>query len=397
MVRGCLISLDDTEFCYARLPRVADLLVPDDFRAFMKHVVAYLDAPHPDKFLDAEDALQHECGYGGRIDHHDTYVFSFITRDGHHRWALTLRESQIRDIADGILIEVEGDRFDIVRTKRREPTGHPLLIWGEYGDDALLVHGQHELLGALDTLHASATESARMMRLWSASDDQVVAVVWGDLCALYVVESLEGYATSTGDLARTDSFEVIDHDGKPMSVPYADCVPWDIGRPALWWFLEHGDLGPAVKVEGRIPSVLLMLGDVDRKAALAVRSEPPRELTRSSLPRMAVPVLDETFPDESTNPVDIQPLLTTEDLAAWARRLVELLSSRELIELGEGPNLDEISYQLGGLLQAHGNEAEDSMDTAEWLANEIGAVRGISKLFATGGDLQLALRRSREE
>ncbi|HEY5933504.1 MAG TPA: hypothetical protein VIU61_02645 [Kofleriaceae bacterium] len=374
---------------------MADLIVPDDFRAFMKHVVAYLDNPDPDKFLDAEDALQHECGYGGRIDHHDTYVFSFITSDGQHRWALTLREAQIRDIADGILIEIEGDRFDIVRTKRREPTGHPLLIWGEYGDDALLVHGEHELFAALDTLHASATESARMMRLWSAADDQVVAVVWGDLCALYVVESVEGYATSNGDLGRTDSFEVLDHDGKPMSVPYADCVPWLIGRPALWWFLEHGDLGPAVRVEGRIPSVLLMLGDVDRKAALAVRSEPPRELTRSSLPRMAVPVLDETFA-ESTNPVDIQPLLTSEDLAAWARRLVELLSARELIELSEGPNLDEISYQLGGLLQAHGNEAEDSIETADWLANEIGAVSGISKLFATGGDLQLALRRSRE-
>ena len=36
------------------------------------------------------------------------------------------------------------------------------------------------------------------------------------------------------------------------------------------------------------------------------------------------------------------------------------------------------------------------MDTAEWLANEITAIRGIHKLFATGGDLQIALRRSRD-
>ena len=58
-------------------------------------------------------------------------------------------------------------------------------------------------------------------------------------------------------------------------------------------------------------------------------------------------------------------------------------------------SLDEISYQLGGLLQAHGREAQHSIDTADWLANEIGAVRGVEKLFATGGDLQIALRRSR--
>jgi hypothetical protein len=47
------------------------------------------------------------------------------------------------------------------------------------------------------------------------------------------------------------------------------------------------------------------------------------------------------------------------------------------------------------LLQAHGTEAQESIDTADWLANEIGAVRGISKVFATGGDLQIALRRTR--
>ena len=35
-------------------------------------------------------------------------------------------------------------------------------------------------------------------------------------------------------------------------------------------------------------------------------------------------------------------------------------------------------------------------NAADWLANEIGAVRGVHKLFATGGDLQIAIRRARE-
>ncbi|MEJ7600795.1 MAG: hypothetical protein WKG01_23015 [Kofleriaceae bacterium] len=374
---------------------MATLLVPDDFRVFLKEVVAYLDVPSDDKFLDAEDAFQHECGYGGRIDHDDTYVFSYITRDGLHRWAITIREAAMRDVADGIQIEVDGEQFELVRTKRREPTGHPLMIWGEYGDDALLVHGQHELFGALDTLHASAHERPRMLRLWSAADDQVVAVVFGDLCALYVIESLEGYATSTGDQSRNESFEVLDHDSTPMSVPYADCVSWLNARPALWWFLEHGDLGPGIRIEGRIPSLLLMMGDVDRKAALAARGEAPRELTRSSLPRMATPIPEPIALEELTSPVDL-PLLSVEDVTAWARRLVERLRSRGLLELGEAPNLEEIAYHVGGLLQAYATEAEDSTDTADWLANEIGAVRGVAKVYATGGDLQLALRRSRE-
>ncbi|MBC7977522.1 MAG: hypothetical protein H7138_21310, partial [Myxococcales bacterium] len=83
------------------------------------------------------------------------------------------------------------------------------------------------------------------------------------------------------------------------------------------------------------------------------------------------------------------------DAVAWARQLIESLLAQGLIELGAGPRLDEIAYQLSGHLQAHGDEAEDALDTADWLAHEISTLRGVGKLFATGGDLQLALRRSR--
>jgi len=138
-----------------------------------------------------------------------------------------------------------------------------------------------------------------------------------------------------------------------------------------------------------------MMGDIDRKAALAERGVAPTEIRRSSIPKMSTPIPAVLEVQERTEPVDV-PIdmpLKMDELTAWARRLIEVLYSRELIEVGG--NLDEITYQLGGLLQAHGREAQDSLDTADWLANEIGAVRGISKLFATGGDLQIALRRSR--
>ena len=83
-------------------------------------------------------------------------------------------------------------------------------------------------------------------------------------------------------------------------------------------------------------------------------------------------------------------------LDAIARRLIEVLKTRELVELEGGPNLDEMSYQIGGLLQAHAIDAEHSVETADWLANELGRTKGIRRLFATGGDLQVAIRRSRD-
>lgn len=373
----------------------APFLVPDDFRAFMKRVVAYLDAPGEDKFLDAEDALQDETGYGGRVDH-EQYRFTYITPDGLYKWELPIADSAIREIADGLLIEVMGERRDIVRTKHRQPVGEPLLVWGEYRDDALSVTSEAQFLAALDGLQVASYEAPRMLRLWSATDDQCVAVIKGDACALYVVESLDGYGTSTGDRTRTESFGVSDYDGKPFLVPWADCIPWAVARAGLAHFMQHGELGSAISIDGRIPSVLLMMGDVDRKTALTIRGNAPSELAGSSLPRLSASIPAELVTiDERTSPVEVGAPLTFEALRAWARRLIEALYARSLIELGIG-NMDEVAYDLAGLLQAHGTEAEHSLDTAEWLANEIGAVRGIARMFATGGDLQIALRRSRE-
>ncbi len=371
-------------------------LIPDDFREFMKSVVVYLDTPNDNMFLDAEDALDSECGYGGRIDGNDTYRFKYITSDGVRRWEIVITEAQIRDIAIGILIEVDAEPFDIVRTTRRQPVGEPLMIWGEYAEDALHVRNEAELLGAIDVLHASSLERPRMLRIWSAADDQLVAVLWGERCALYVVESPEGYATSMGDQTLNESFEVPDHEGKTLTVPLADCVSWDYARRALVRFVEHSDLGD-VPVEGRIPSLLLMMGDVDRKAALAARPEAPRELVRSSLPRMLTPVpthVEEA--EEVTSPVEVEAPLGPLELSQWARRLIDMLNARDLIVFDKAPNLDEISYQLGSLLGTHAVDAEHSLDTAEWLANEIGAVRGVSKLFASGGDLQMLITRTRQ-
>jgi|SRR5665647_32638 len=368
--------------------------IPDDFRAFMKSVVVYLETPSGEMFLDAEDALDSECGYGGRIDGVDTYRFKYITNDGHHRWDVVLKEAQVRDIADGLLIEAEGERFDIVRTSRRTPVGEPLLIWGEYADDALSVRSEGELLRALDLLHDASLDKPRLLRLWSAADDQLVAALWNQRCALYVVESADGYATSTGDQTLTESFEVKDHEGKNLAVPWSDCVSWEYARRAMVRFVEHSDLGD-IPVEGRIPSLLLMMGDVDRKAALAVRSHVHHVLEQTSLSQLTPIPIEVEAADEITAPIEIEAPLGPIELSAWARRLVEILIGRELLELERGPNLDEISYQLGGLLQAHAIDAEHSIETADWLANEIGAVRGIKTLFATGGDLQVALRRSR--
>lgn len=380
-------------------------LVPDDFRAFMRSVAGHLDAPSGHPLVDAEDAFRDECGYGGRIDGSTRYRFCYLTPDGRHRWTIVLDELEIRAIADGLQIEAHGERSEVARTPDRPPSGEPLLIWGAYNDDALLVARLDDLVAALETLRRYALDKPRVLRVWSPSDDQLVAAIWRDECALYVLESIDGYATSTGDPSRGDAFEVLDHDGKPIVVPGADCIPWPAACRALLRFAAHGELGPEIAVEGRIPGALLVHGELDRAAVLAMRAEPAHDPQRSSLPRLAptappappAPAVAEAVPlpilADITTPVVLPSVAA---LAAWGRRLIQTLFAQGLVELAAGPGIDEISYQLSGLLQAHADEAEHALDTAEWLANEIKSIRGIAKLFATPGDLQLALRRSRD-
>ena len=185
-----------------------------------------------------------------------------------------------------------------------------LLVWGNAGEDALRVgtHMPLAMIEALDALQDAAIEVPRLFRMWTPTGGQVVGAVWGDACALYVVRSKNGYATSVGDLGLSESFAVTDHDGRNLDVPRADCVMWSRARNALLNFLEHDNLGPEIATEGRIPSLLLMMGDIELADAMEQRAnhQPTRRVAKTSLPRMKSSTIPmEVDEEEITNPVDV--------------------------------------------------------------------------------------------
>ncbi|MEO6774312.1 MAG: hypothetical protein ABI467_15050 [Kofleriaceae bacterium] len=337
--------------------------VSDPFREFMRDVTAQLD--WGGGALTGPDAIEAEHCRGGRIE--GTDVFRFVCdRDG-RQVAIELREQQIRDIAAGNLSEVDAE---LVTDAGRVARGEPLLVWGEYDEDALRIRTLGDLALALDTLHAIGNQMPHALRLWNAHDDQVVCVLNGLDCAFYVITSHHGYGTSVGDPTRTETFELVDHDLGTISLRWSDFVPWRAGKPALMHFAEFGVLGDTVILDGTIPSQLLMLGDYDREAELESRRPPPVEPAKSSLADKAPQGL-------------------------WARRLVASLLERQLIELDDAI-LQAINSRVALLLVQHGHDAQDSVETAAQLVKEIERVRGVGALFATGGDLQIALRRTQD-
>lgn len=342
--------------------------VPDEFRAFMRKVVVKIDWSDEGGSLMGADALQDDCGHGGRIEP-EVYRFIYRGKDGQEKWTITLREQQIRDIANGELTEIDADREVVAAAPAAK--GDPLLVWGEFAEDALAIRSPRELGVALDALHAAGEvpDSPQTLRLWSPKDDQLFAVIYGDQCAIYVIESAAGYGTSAGDPTRTESFELVDGDVGALTVPWSDCVPFDAARVALLHFAETGEL-PGITLDGRIPVTILPLADCDREAELATRPPPVMDPARSSLMRI--------------NPY-----------AMWARRLLDSLRSMELIELLDTA-YDRVLVELAPLLHHHGEKAQVSPRTADRIANELGAVRGVDRMFATGGDIQTALRRTKD-
>jgi hypothetical protein len=337
--------------------------VSDPFREFMRDVTAQLD--WGEGALTGPDAIEAEHCRGGRIEGTDVFRFVYAGEGG--PFAIELREQQIRDIAAGNLSEVDAE---VVDSGKRIARGEPLLVWGEYDDDALRIRTLGDLSLALDTLQAIGNQMPLAIRLWTAHDDQIVCVLNGLDCAFYVITSHHGYGTSVGDPTRTEMFELTDHDMGAIAVRWADFVPWRVGKPALMHFAEHGELGDDVILDGTIPSQLLVLGDYDREAELESRRPPPVEPAKSSL-------------------ADKAPQ------GMWARRLVASLVERQLIEIDDAI-LQAINARVALLLVQHGHDAQDSVETAAQLAREIERVRGVGALFATGGDLQIALRRTQD-
>jgi hypothetical protein len=336
--------------------------VPEAFRELMRDVTAQLD--WGEGALVGPDAIKAACGSGGRIEGTDVFRFVY-TADG-RLFEIELREQQIRDIVAGNLSEIDADQVDGTRVAR----GEPLLVWGEYDDDALRIRTLGDLALALDALHAIGAQFPLAIRLWNASDDQIVCVMNGIDCAMYVVASTHGYGTTVGDPTRTEMFEITDHDIGALSVRWADFVPWRVGKPSLLRFVEHGVLGDEVILDGTIPSQLLMLGDFDRAAELESRREPPVEIVKSSLVEKA-------------------------PHAMWARRLVAELVDRHLIELDDSI-IKAIVARVALLLVQYGQDAQDGIEAAAQLVKEVARVRGVGALFATDGDLQIALRRTQE-
>ena len=341
--------------------------ITDDFRAFMREVAAKVDFGEIGTAV-GDYALEHECGRGGRLaSGRDVYRFTYLTKDGRGRWEIVLREQQIRDIAGGLIDEVEAlPLAEGTRTTR----GDALLVWGEYDEDALRIRTKTDLGVALDALYGMGLQEPILVRLWSSSDDQAVAIMNGFECAIYVVQSEQGYGRTVGDPTRTETFPLVDHDVGSIEIPWADLVPWRVARPALIRFAEHGDLGDSVIVDGAIPTHFLFLSDMDRAAELATRRTPPADPAQSSIPRKA-------------------------PHGEWAKRLLSSLLELQLIEIDMQIH-EAVGARLAVLLIQYGDDALDTPDAANQLAKEVSRVRGVGALFATGGDLQIALRRTQE-
>jgi hypothetical protein len=352
------------------------LLVPADFRRFLKEVVERIDSTEAGGDIDADDAFQAGCGYGGHVAGTNRFSFVYLPPEGGSRWVVDLIESQVRDVAAGRLNEVSARRRALVRPRRRPPEGHPLLVWGSTPSDALSVKSRDDLATALGALRAEAAERGpRAFRLWSCCDDLLACVIQGDECAFQVVWSDGGFATSFGNEDQLESFEARGVEGSPVSTYWCDCLPWKHLLGAAAVFAEGGELDPGLSRSERIEPATQKIAQGRREAELARIGTPPSDN------------LDET----SLAPWLSLAAVPREDEFAWAERFVNGLIEQEYLALEEETSLEDFEVSVAALLQESGTAALRTLDDAEALAAALVDLDGVDDLFGTAEQIREVL------
>lgn len=351
--------------------------VPEDLRAFLAEVVARLDARPAAGALDAEDALQSGCGYGGRVAGTDAFRFVYFTEARDERWTLSLTEKEIRAVAAGAQRKVAPRVEPIGHRVRPRPSGEAILQWGASGREAMRVQSAAELAAALEGVRALGERRPQAFRLWSRRDDLLRGVVSGGECALQVVWSDGTYARSEGRGGAHEALRAQDVDGEPVDARREHCVAWAEARAVALGFAEDGEIGALRTVATAEPDLVLAAAG-GRRGVLADLGPVAAALEDASL---AVP----------SSAGEGATLTEGDEDLRWARELLAALGARRLVELEDEARA---ARGVAQLLREHGEDALGSHEEAEELAEAIAALPGVGELYASADELREALRGS---
>jgi len=355
--------------------------VPGDLRSFLAEVAEALDRVPPgerEARFKAEDVFQSGCGYGGRDRAGDgRFRFVYFPEGRGERWILTLDERDVRAFAGGARRLLTPRIEKAERKPQRWPSGEGLLVWGRTSREAMAAGDRAELACALEALRARGAVRPQAFRLWSRMDDLLRAVVHRDRCALAVAVQGGGCVRTAGAAeAPPDELVAADVDGVGLRVCAAHFLPWSQVAPALAAFVQSGELAALPTVETSEPR-LAQLASLGRRGALHDLGPVPRGLEGTSLSPPA------------RGPPEGATLREGDEDLAWARGVLDLLASLELIELEDGA---QAARGLSRLLRERGDEAMASHEEAEELLEQVAALAGVSEIFATVDELRRALK-----
>jgi len=83
-----------------------------------------------------------------------------------------------------------------------------------------------------------------------------------------------------------------------------------------------------------------------------------------------------------------------DETTEWANRVIDALSSGDLIELDEDTPRDTLLRGISTLLAKHGDRAKNNADVADELAEQLSEVEGVGELFVTTEELQKILKKT---
>ena len=205
-------------------------MVPKRLASFAAKIVSVLDSEDPDRFIDADDAVQTSYASGGRLDDGRFLVSYRAGKNGkgEETWSLDLDEAGLRRLAAGlearVAVAVSHPSYEARRLR-----GEAFAVWGAGATDGCMLRDDPEVDALLALVaRISSTGTGVAMVLGSTHGDVIslVALPSGDAhVAAVLAGGRTAYLSSKGDDAQTEPVGVaLPFMNLDVSLTYAECI-----------------------------------------------------------------------------------------------------------------------------------------------------------------------------
>jgi hypothetical protein len=238
--------------------------IPARLIGFAERLVRVLDANDPDRFLDADDAVQTRHASGGRIG--DGVFFISYHAGEDETWSIHLDERTLRKLALGALRQIDVEVWTKPAPEPRERLGEAFAIWGRDDRARCMVRSTDDLNGII---------ARRSSTIFGSTHGDIVYLAFAsDLVHVGAVlrGGPDGRVSTQGDSAQAEACSAtFPYLAEPVPLRYSDYVPLETAHEAIRELILNGRVSTEISwTDAMFGQLLIELPQILEQRGLVV-------------------------------------------------------------------------------------------------------------------------------